>query len=101
MRRLKDQVTYTVWSKMMCRCSNKNRKDYHIYGGRGISVCKEWDSYEVFRDWALTNGFKKYKLGTPRNEKLFLDRINRDGNYGPSNCRFLPINDIAPKWWRL
>lgn len=45
-------------------------------------ICKEWDTYLVFKDWALANGY---------DETLTLDRINVDGNYEPSNCRWATI----------
>jgi hypothetical protein len=51
-----------------------------LYGGRGIKVCDEWkNSYENFREWALSNGYA---------DNLTLDRINPNGNYEPSNCRW-------------
>lgn len=69
------------WWKMKTRCSNPNTKDWKNYGGRGIKVCKLWDaSYEAFRDWCLANGYSK---------ELELDRIKVNGNYSPSNCRFV------------
>lgn len=72
---------YTVWHNLKVRCNNKKDANYHNYGGRGISVCDEWnDSYEPFQKWALANGYKK---------GLDLDRINNNGNYEPSNCRFV------------
>lgn len=75
----KQERLYGVWKSMRQRCSNPKNADYHNYGHRGITVCKEWGNYENFRDWAKENG---YKVG------LSIDRINNDGNYEPSNCRW-------------
>lgn len=72
---------YRVWCSMKHRCLNKNDQSYHNYGGRGINVCDEWLNYEAFRDWAIANGYKK---------GLTLERINNDGNYEPSNCKWIP-----------
>jgi len=64
---------------MKQRCKNKNSSYYHIYGGKGVSVCNEWEDFESFFKWAMESGYK---------EGLTIDRINSDGNYEPSNCRW-------------
>lgn len=71
---------YTIWSGMKHRCYCKTSKDYPNWGGRGIKVCDEWlETYANFRDWANKNGY---------NKGLSLDRIDVNGDYEPSNCRF-------------
>lgn len=71
---------YNIWIDMKRRCYNPNKQFYYYYGGKGIEVCDEWtDDYLTFREWALANGY--------RND-LTLDRIDSDGNYEPSNCRW-------------
>ena len=72
---------------MMERCNNPNHKHYKYYGGSGIKVCKEWtESYQKFRAWAFANG---YRPG------LHIDRIDPTGNYTPSNCRFVTVEESA------
>lgn len=71
---------YKVWSNMKSRCNNPNSGQYKWYGERGIAVCDEWNEYKPFMEWAISNGYS---------ENLELDRINNNGNYEPSNCRFI------------
>ncbi len=68
-----------AWADMKQRCNNKNIKSYKFYGARGITYCSEWEAFGPFEKWALENGFEN---------TLSLDRIDVDGNYEPSNCRW-------------
>lgn len=70
---------YHVWQCMKVRCFVEGSQMWEHYGGRGITVCDEWLDFETFYDWAMANGYK---------DGLSLDRIDNDGNYEPSNCRW-------------
>ena len=77
----KKTKAYCAYDNMKRRCLNKSHPQYYQYGGRGIVICKEWLlNYDSFFKWAELNGIK---------DGLQLDRINNDGNYEPSNCRWV------------
>ena len=78
--KFRDERLYRIFYGMMTRCYNPNESEYLRYGGRGISVCKEWrNNFFAFQEWALNNGY---------NETLTIDRINNDGDYEPNNCHW-------------
>lgn len=76
---------FHAYTNMKTRCYNSNYFLYHRYGGRGIQVCDEWlHSFSNFRSWALDNGYS---------EELTLDRIDNDGDYTPTNCRWVTVRE--------
>lgn len=78
---------YGIWQNMKDRCYNPNNHAYSNYGGRGIKVCDEWlgeNGAENFVEWSYKNGYEE----SENRSELSIDRLDVNGNYEPSNCRW-------------
>lgn len=78
---------YKIYKSMKKRCYNITCDKYKDYGGRGITVCEEWlHNFQSFYEWAMSNGYA---------DDLTIDRKDVNGNYEPSNCRWIPKKEQA------
>ena len=81
---------YRIWESMRSRCLFKSKLN-KTYKDRGISICSEWNVFDSFKEWAMSNGYK---------EDLTIDRIDIDGNYSPINCEWITQSENTRRQWR-
>ena len=82
---LSSHPLYKTWKRMKNRCENKNSKDYKDYGGRGITICDEWQNdFVEFLYWSLKHGWEN---------GLSIERKDVNGNYCPENCCYIPLSE--------
>ena len=86
------ELYYGTWTNMRARCNNPNHPDYHLYGGKGITICLDWSDYNNFLQWAKNSGWRK---------GLTLERLDNNKNYCPDNCKWITQAEQAKHTSRI
>lgn len=76
---------WRTWKNMRQRCENPKNSQYHLYGGRGITVCERWQDLSAFHA----------DMGDPPSPRFSIDRINNARGYEPGNCRWATTGEQA------
>ena len=77
---------HNIWKLMKSRCYNPKASGFKYYGGKGIDVCDEWQSFITFAIWAIMNGYA---------DNLTIDRVDNNKGYCPQNCRWVDLKTQA------
>jgi len=77
---------YRIYRSMFNRCENENSSYYHVYGGKGIKICKKWNDFREFKEDMYESYLEHVERYGEKNTSI--DRINRNRDYKPSNCRW-------------
>ena len=98
-RRMKHKGTtdyprlYSIWKDMRKRCHNEKSSSYNHYGAKGITVCDEWENFESFKEWSLSNVYFEQHDKSKRGKLLSIDRIDSNKNYSPENCQWITLSE--------
>lgn len=79
---------YCVFKSMHSRCERENTREFRWYGAKGVQVCDGWKEFQSFYDWAMSHGYE---------QGLTIDRIDPDGDYEPSNCRWITRSENSKR----
>ena len=81
---MKNRRLYSTWRNMLYRCNNPKDINYPRYGKKGTKVCPQWESFQIFQEWAYANGYT---------DNLIIGRIDHAYGYSPDNCKWITKNE--------